>query len=108
MIVAGVVYTGDSSGHTAIDVLADSNAAQCAIDAPMLKELGANTVSVHYIDATQGHDKCMQTLADNGIYVIADMAIQRDYAVMNMTGMDTSSNIVGVEISGWSFSAFRF
>lgn len=74
----------------------------------MLKELGANTVSVHYIDATQGHDKCMQTLADNGIYVIADMAIQRDYAVMNMTGMDTSSNIVGVEISGWSFSAFRF
>lgn len=90
----GVVYTGDASGYSPVDVLADSNAAQCAIDAPMLKDLGANTVSVTYVDGAQSHDKCMQTLADNGIYVIANMATQDDYATQNMTGREISSNLV--------------
>lgn len=62
----------------------------------MIKALGANTISVGYIDATQSHDKCMQVFEDNGIYVLANMASQRDWSLMNMTGMDVSSNIVSI------------
>ena len=87
MFKTGVTYIGDASGLTAIDVLADSRASQCAIDAPILKALGVNTIRVYYTDATQGHDKCMRIFQDHGIYVIANMAAQRAWT-------DVSSNIV--------------
>lgn len=90
----GVAYIGDSSGSSVIDTLADPNANQCAIDAPLIKELGANTISVHYIDPNQGHGKCMQSFQDNEIYVIANMATQRDYSDVDMSGLDPSSNLV--------------
>ncbi|KAF9245074.1 CAZyme family GH72 [Penicillium roqueforti] len=95
--IKGVDYIGDASGSTTIDVLADSRASQCAIDAPILKALGANTIRVYYTDATQGHDKCMQTFQDNGIYVIANMATQRAWT-------DVSSNIVN---SPWQMGVFE-
>lgn len=91
----GVAYIGDNSGSSIIDTLADSNADQCAIDAPLIKELGANTISVHYIDPSQSHDKCMQSFRDNDVYVIANMARQRDYSDVDMSGLEPSSNLVG-------------
>lgn len=94
MCEIGVAYIGDSSGSSIIDTLADSNANQCAIDAPIIKELGANTISVYYIDPTQSHDKCMQSFQDNEIYVIANLATQRDYSDVDMSGLDASSNLV--------------
>ena len=90
----GVAYIGDNSGSSIIDTLADSNADQCAIDAPLIKELGANTISVHYIDPSQSHDKCMQSFRDNDVYVIANMARQRDYSDVDMSGLEPSSNLV--------------
>ncbi|RAO71240.1 uncharacterized protein BHQ10_007252 [Talaromyces amestolkiae] len=102
--IKGVAYIGDSSGSSIIDTLADSNADQCAIDAPLIKELGANTISVHYVDPTQGHDKCMQSFQDNEIYVIANMATQRDYSDTDMSGLDPSSNLGN---STWQTSVFN-
>ncbi|CDM28734.1 CAZyme family GH72 [Penicillium roqueforti] len=102
--IKGVVYGQRSSRSTPIDVLAGSRASQCAIDGPMIKALGANTISVGYIDATQSHDKCMQVFEDNGIYVLANMASQRDWSLMNMTGMDVSSNIAN---STWQMNVFK-
>ncbi|KXG45969.1 Glycoside hydrolase, superfamily [Penicillium griseofulvum] len=92
--IKGVAYIGDASGSERIDVLADSQASQCAIDIPMIKALGANTISIYYIDPTQNHDKCMEILQKNEIYVIANMASQKDWTLLDMTGMDTSSNLV--------------
>ncbi|CAI7601057.1 unnamed protein product [Penicillium glandicola] len=102
--IKGVVYSETSSDSTPIDVLADSRASQCAIDGPLIKALGANTISVYHTDATQSHDKCMQTFQDNGIYVIANMADQRDATVVNMTGMEASSNIAN---STWQMDVFK-
>lgn len=97
MFVIGVSYAERSSGFlTLIDVLADSRASQCAIDGPIIKALGANTINVYYTDATQSHDKCMQIFEDNGIYVIANMASQRDSTLVNMTEMDVRPNIVNI------------
>jgi hypothetical protein len=36
----------------------------------------------------------MKSFQENDIYVIADMATQRDYADVNMSGLDPSSNLV--------------
>lgn len=99
MSETGVAYVEKGSGSTPIDVLADSRASQCAIDGPLIKALGANTINVYYTDATQSHDKCMQIFQDNGIYIIANMANQWDRTLLNMTGLDVNSNIV--RISGF-------
>ncbi|KIX02679.1 uncharacterized protein Z518_08621 [Rhinocladiella mackenziei CBS 650.93] len=71
--IKGVMYAGppdNSVPHT--DPLA--NSAQCALDAPLMRSLGANTVRVRYTDVWADHDACMQTLADNGIYVVLNIA----------------------------------
>lgn len=104
-----VAYIGDRSGSSIIDTLADSNAEQCAIDAPLIKVLGANTISVHYIDPRQSHDKCMQSFWDNDIYVIANIARQRDYSDVDMSGLDPSSNLVcACEYTYIGTDSFRF
>ncbi|KAJ5602418.1 Glycoside hydrolase superfamily [Penicillium hordei] len=99
-----VAYAERTTGSTPIDVLADSRASQCAIDGPMIKALGANSINVYYTDATQSHDKCMKVFQDNGIYVIANMASQWDSTIFNMTGMDVSSN--GANFT-WQMDVFK-
>ncbi|KAJ5674274.1 hypothetical protein N7462_009713 [Penicillium macrosclerotiorum] len=69
--IKGVTYGSYEAAETSSDVLAKSS--QCAIDAPLLKQLGANTVTVYYVDPTQDHDDCMQSFDDNEIYVIANL-----------------------------------
>ncbi|CAI8508520.1 unnamed protein product [Hanseniaspora opuntiae] len=55
-----------------IDPLSDK--VTCDRDIPLLKKLGVNVVRVYQIDTTKSHDYCMQELAKNGIYVIADLS----------------------------------
>lgn len=55
-----------------IDPLADK--VTCNRDIPLLKKLGVNVIRVYQIDTTKSHDYCMQELAKNGIYVIADLS----------------------------------
>ena len=38
-----------------------------------MQELGANTIRVYHIDATQDHDGCMSAFSDAGIYAFIDL-----------------------------------
>ncbi|KAF2469097.1 uncharacterized protein BDR25DRAFT_229953, partial [Lindgomyces ingoldianus] len=67
--VKGVAYQ-----HSITDVNNLVNGDQCKIDAPLIKELGANVVRVYSVDPTLNHDTCMNAFADAGIYVLVDMS----------------------------------
>jgi 1,3-beta-glucanosyltransferase GAS1 len=53
------------------DPLADGN--QCALDASLMKSLGANSIRVYHVDPDADHDACMSTFSDAGIYVWLDL-----------------------------------
>ncbi|KAJ5106630.1 hypothetical protein N7456_003305 [Penicillium angulare] len=69
--IKGVTYSGYEDVETLRDALTDAD--QCAIDAPLLKKLGANTITVYYMDPSKNHDDCMQSFEDNGIYVLGTL-----------------------------------
>lgn len=56
---------------TSDDPLVDSE--QCARDAALMRELGANSIRVYHVDASKDHSDCMSTLADAGIYLLVDL-----------------------------------
>ncbi|PVV03299.1 hypothetical protein BB560_002231, partial [Smittium megazygosporum] len=63
------------------DPLAD--AVGCKRDAPVIKDLGVNTIRVYQTDYANNHDACMKEFENNGIYVMLDLgtssvAINRD------------------------------
>ncbi|MCJ1359290.1 MAG: hypothetical protein MMC33_009291 [Icmadophila ericetorum] len=64
--IKGVAYQ-----LTSLDPLI--NATQCQLDATLMQELGANTIRVYHIDATQDHDGCMSAFSDAGIYAFIDL-----------------------------------
>ncbi|KAK6851988.1 Glucanosyltransferase-domain-containing protein [Apiospora arundinis] len=57
---------------TYVDPLADINS--CKRDVPYMKQIFTNVIRVYAIDPTANHDECMELLASNDIYVVADMA----------------------------------
>ncbi|GAV53796.1 hypothetical protein ZYGR_0AK02980 [Zygosaccharomyces rouxii] len=75
--IKGIAYQADtgngSSGDTINDPLADYST--CSRDIPYLKKLGTNVVRVYAVNNTLDHSKCMEALAENDIYVIADLSI---------------------------------
>ncbi|KAI1169690.1 Glucanosyltransferase-domain-containing protein [Nemania sp. FL0916] len=51
-----------------------SNKDKCARDIPYLKKIFTNVIRVYAIDPTANHDDCMEMLAANDIYVVADLS----------------------------------
>lgn len=62
--------TADSN-TTYTDPLSDGSL--CSRDIPYLKQIFTNVIRVYAIDPTANHDDCMEQLASNDIYVIADL-----------------------------------
>ena len=56
-----------------VDVISDDQEEFWAQDLPLLKSLGVNTLRVYEVDATKGHEKFMNALAELGIYVMFDL-----------------------------------
>jgi 1,3-beta-glucanosyltransferase GAS1 len=63
---AGVAYQLES-----LDPLIDAK--QCAVDAALMKTLGANAIRVYHVDSTADHKPCMDAFADAGIYLFLDL-----------------------------------
>ncbi|CAO3589735.1 unnamed protein product [Absidia cylindrospora] len=70
--IKGIAYQPRGHSQTISDPLADAEA--CARDAPMMKDLGANVVRVYEVDPSKNHDSCMRSFADNGLYLVLDIA----------------------------------
>lgn len=77
-LLKGVAYQQNYSPNGSVsenaqytDPLADGDA--CKRDIPRLKEIFTNVLRVYAIDPTKNHDDCMEQLASNDIYIIADL-----------------------------------
>ncbi|KAI1182098.1 Glucanosyltransferase-domain-containing protein [Nemania serpens] len=75
----GVAYQEDFSpnGSTNANVKYSdplSDKAKCARDIPYMKKIFTNVIRVYAIDPTVSHDDCMELLAANDIYVVADLS----------------------------------
>ncbi|KAI1733418.1 Glucanosyltransferase-domain-containing protein [Xylaria scruposa] len=75
----GVAYQEDFSpnGSTNANVKYTdplSDGSKCARDIPFMKQLFTNVIRVYAIDPTVSHDDCMEMLAANDIYVVADLS----------------------------------
>ncbi|KAI1434060.1 Glucanosyltransferase-domain-containing protein [Xylaria sp. CBS 124048] len=75
----GVAYQQDFSPNgsaptniTYKDPLATES--DCARDIPFMKKIFTNVIRVYALDPTANHDGCMELLAANDIYVIADLS----------------------------------
>ena len=49
------------------------NQTQCALDASLMSDLGANTIRVYHVDPNGDHSGCMKAFADKGIYLFVDL-----------------------------------
>jgi len=66
---------------------------------PLLNALSTNTIRVYAIDTTKDHTQCMQLLAQNNIYLIADLSapnisINRDAPQWNMELYNRYTSVV--------------
>ncbi|KAK8109199.1 hypothetical protein PG984_015000 [Apiospora sp. TS-2023a] len=68
----GATKRDSSSPVPYVDPLADFDS--CKRDVPYMKQIFTNVIRVYAIDPTKNHDDCMELLASNDIYVVADMA----------------------------------
>ncbi|KAI1123564.1 Glucanosyltransferase-domain-containing protein [Nemania abortiva] len=75
----GVAYQENFSpnGSTSTNVTYTdplSSKANCERDIPFMKKIFTNVIRVYAIDPTVDHDDCMELLAANDIYVVADLS----------------------------------
>ncbi|KAJ5584611.1 glycolipid-anchored surface protein 5 precursor [Penicillium hispanicum] len=70
--IRGVDYQPGGSSQLS-DPIADKNFDACQRDIKKFKDLGLNTIRVYSVDNSAGHDKCMNALADAGIYLVLDV-----------------------------------
>ena len=70
--IRGVDYQPGGSSKLS-DPIADSNFDACQRDIKKFKDLGLNTIRVYSVDNSASHDKCMNALADAGIYLVLDV-----------------------------------
>lgn len=77
-LIRGVAYqqntanSSDSGKHDYKDPLTDGDA--CKRDVKYLADANTNVVRVYAVDPDKDHDECMNTFAEAGIYVIADLS----------------------------------
>ncbi|EXJ57369.1 hypothetical protein A1O7_07716 [Cladophialophora yegresii CBS 114405] len=55
------------------------NTTQCQLDASLMQELGANSIRVYHVDASQDHSGCMNAFAAAGIYLWVDLDSFKTY-----------------------------
>ncbi|KAJ9610341.1 hypothetical protein H2200_005118 [Cladophialophora chaetospira] len=55
------------------------NTTQCKLDATLMQQLGANSIRVYHVDATQDHSGCMAAFAAVGIYLWVDLDSFKTY-----------------------------
>ncbi|KAK3116674.1 hypothetical protein LTR53_002721 [Teratosphaeriaceae sp. CCFEE 6253] len=72
---------------------------QCALDAALMKTLGANSIRVYHVDPTADHDACMSAFSDAGIYAWIDVDtfstyILADSPQWNSTMYDAYSKVI--------------
>ena len=63
--------TGIAYQLTPEDPLVDTK--QCAMDADLMKTLGANAIRVYHVDPEKDHDGCMTAFSNAGIYLFLDL-----------------------------------
>lgn len=68
--IRGIDYQPGGSSNLE-DPIADPDV--CERDIEYFKDLGVNTIRIYSIDNTKDHKKCMNLLADAGIYVLFDV-----------------------------------
>lgn len=75
--IKGVAYQSDTANGSADDNINDPLAdySTCSRDIPYLKKLDTNVVRVYAVNTSLDHTKCLQALAENDIYVIADLSV---------------------------------
>lgn len=102
-LIRGVAYQQNtenttSSGQTTYtDPLADGDA--CKRDVEYFAKSNTNVLRVYAVDPTKDHDECMNTFADAGIYIIADLSepdtsINRDSPQWNLDLYDRYTSVI--------------
>lgn len=93
-LIRGVAYQQNYENSTSgggstlyVDPLADGDA--CKRDVKYLSAANTNVLRVYAVDPDKDHDDCMNTFADAGIYIIADLSepetsINRDSPEWNL------------------------
>lgn len=90
--IKGVAYQSKLDDYNGL-----TDRTQCAIDAKLIGDLGANVVRVYAVDPTLNHDDCMAAFEEQGIYVLVDMLTP--YYSINSVGK--LSTLAGSAWSGW-------
>ncbi|KAI2632164.1 glycolipid anchored surface protein [Hypoxylon sp. NC1633] len=69
-LINGVIYQHHHGDRNTTDPIDDNQIKDLQRSIPFLKELGINTIIIHFIDSTKCRDAAMKLLAEAGIYVL--------------------------------------
>lgn len=100
--------TNLSSAGVAYQLVEDDplvNTTQCNLDATLMQQLGANSIRVYHVDASQDHTGCMNAFATAGIYLWVDLDSFHTY-IREVRGrlQDLYKNaVIDIWAGRWSF-----